>query len=125
MSPSKLARYALYAASLLSAVSVAGHTQMGFDVVFPSLSSKLALNDHGAVSAKIGWLEGNMVYGMMAILCAKWAKFGLNDNYDKAAFATVAAYKVFCGIGFARAGIYGPTIPLFGIPALVVSSQLL
>jgi hypothetical protein len=68
MPPSKFARYALYAASFLSAISVAGHTQMGFDVVFPSLRSQLALNDHGVVSAKIGWLEGNMVYGILGEL---------------------------------------------------------
>lgn len=65
MSPPNLPRYALYAASFPSAVSVAGHTQMGFDIVFPSLSSRLAVNDHGAVSAKIGWLEGNMLYSIL------------------------------------------------------------
>lgn len=68
MPPSTLAQCALYTASFISAISVAGHTQMGFDVVFPSLSNKLALHDHGAVSAKIGWLEGNMVYGIMGKL---------------------------------------------------------
>lgn len=65
MPPSNNAKYALYAASFLSAVSVAGHTQMGFDVVFPSLKSKVDANDRGAVSAKIGWLEGNMIYTIL------------------------------------------------------------
>ncbi|TAQ87442.1 hypothetical protein B7494_g4247 [Chlorociboria aeruginascens] len=125
MPPSKLSRYALYTASFLSVVSIAGHTQMGFEVVFPSLSSKLALNDAGAVSAKIGWLEGNMVFGIMAILFAKWAKFGLIGNHDKAILAGTTLYQIVCGIGFARSGIYKPVLSLFGVPLLAGLGRLL
>lgn len=68
MPPSKLAQLGFYTASFLNAVSVAGHTQVGFDVVFPSLRDKLILNEDGAIFAKIGWLEGNIVFGILGEL---------------------------------------------------------
>lgn len=68
--PSQLAQYALYSAAAISVASVVGHTQMGFEVVFPSLR-KAGEKDKGATSAKIGWLEGNQVF---AIMC-NWANF--------------------------------------------------
>jgi hypothetical protein len=37
---------------------------MGFEVVFPSLR-KAGEKDKGAISAKIGWLEGNQVFAIM------------------------------------------------------------
>ena len=66
--PSQLSQYALYAAAAISAVSVVGHTQMGFELVFPSLRTvKAGPRDHGAVAAKIGWLEGNQVFAIMGM----------------------------------------------------------
>jgi hypothetical protein len=69
--PSQLTQYALYAASAITAGSVAGHTQMGFEVVFPSLR-RIPLapkaekkHDGGAVAAKIGWLEGNQGFAIL------------------------------------------------------------
>jgi hypothetical protein len=67
MLPSLLAQYALYAASAISAASIAGHTQMGYEVVLPSLKRLVAgkKEDDGTVAAKIGWWEVNQVFGVM------------------------------------------------------------
>jgi hypothetical protein len=70
MAPSQLSQYLLYTAASISAASVAGHTQMGYEVVFPSLKRITVTaagkkHDDGAVAAKIGWLEGNQVFGIM------------------------------------------------------------
>src|SRR5205807_2514682 len=47
--PSQLSQYALYAAAALSALSVIGHTQMGFELVYPSLRTvKAGSKDRGA-----------------------------------------------------------------------------
>jgi hypothetical protein len=58
---SSLSSTLLYTASLLSALTVAGHSKMGFDTVFPSLTKVPAggLRDLGAGSARIGWWEVN------------------------------------------------------------------
>jgi hypothetical protein len=70
MAPSQLSQYLLYTAASISAASVAGHTRMGYEVVFPSLeritvTAEGMKHDDGAVAAKIGWLEGNQVFGIM------------------------------------------------------------
>jgi hypothetical protein len=62
--PSQLAQYALYSAAAISVASVVGHTHKGFEMVFPSLR-KAGEKDKGALSAKIGWLEGNQVFAIM------------------------------------------------------------
>lgn len=48
---------------------------MGYEVVFPSLKRIAGAtagkkHDDGAVAAKIGWLEGNVVYGVMGAFVA-------------------------------------------------------
>jgi hypothetical protein len=64
---------------------VAGHTRMGYEVVFPSLQ-RIAVtaagkkHDDGAVAAKIGWLEGNQVFGIMGAFFFFFSKLGLRDG---------------------------------------------
>jgi len=67
MPPSQLAQYALYAASAISAGSIAGHTQMGYEVVLPSLRRLITgkKDDDGTIAAKIGWWEVNQGFGVM------------------------------------------------------------
>jgi hypothetical protein len=142
--PFQLAQYALYSAAAISAVSVVGHTQMGFELVFPSLR-KAGEKDKGAASAKIGWLEGNQVFSVMdncsispilyvfhrivadqsGILYTKWARFGITDKYERAILILTVSYQIACGTGFARAGIYKPLLALWLGPGLATVSQLL
>jgi len=67
---SQLSQYVLYAAAAISTASVAGYTQMGYEVVFPSLrritvTATGKTHDDGAEAAKIGWLERNQVFAVM------------------------------------------------------------
>lgn len=62
--PSSLSSNLLYTAAGISALTVLGHTKMGYDVVFPSLKN-LAAGDIGAGSAKIGWMEVNQGFIVM------------------------------------------------------------
>ena len=62
---SSLARTLLYVAAAASSTTALGHTKMGYDLVFPALK-KLGIQDKGAISARIGWLEVNQGF---VILC--------------------------------------------------------
>jgi hypothetical protein len=60
----------------------------------------------------------------LAILYAKWAKFGIADNYERSILLLGAAYQFVCGAAYARKGIYPPLLALWLGPGLAVGSQL-
>lgn len=62
---------------------------------------------------------------MIGILYAKWAKYGLVDDYEKAILAFTVLYQFFCGVGFVRLGVYKPLIALWVTPAVAVSGLVL
>ncbi|KAH6663066.1 hypothetical protein B0J14DRAFT_570596 [Halenospora varia] len=62
---SQLSSSLLYTAAGLSALTVAAHTQMGLDLVLPSLK-KTNPTDPGLKAAKIGWMELNQGYVLMS-----------------------------------------------------------
>jgi hypothetical protein len=65
--PSTLSQILLLFAGTTSALTVLGHTKMGYDLVFPSLK-KCGPKDKGALSAKIGWLEVNTGFVIICTL---------------------------------------------------------
>ncbi|KAL6699726.1 hypothetical protein J3F84DRAFT_361578 [Trichoderma pleuroticola] len=121
--PSSSSSLLLYAAAALSAVSVAGHMQMGLDLVFPSLR-KTNPTDPGLVAAKIGWMELNQGFIWMSIMAVKWARHGLTSPFDKAFAAVFAIGNVAFGAWYARVGFPVILVPLWGIPGLIGLSQL-
>ncbi|KAH7417885.1 hypothetical protein BKA64DRAFT_653070 [Cadophora sp. MPI-SDFR-AT-0126] len=121
---SSLARTLLYIAAAASSTTALGHTKMGYDLVFPALK-KLGVQDKGAISARIGWLEVNQGFVIFSIFCLKWAQFGITDVYDKAFAGVYCACQFYFGWCYLKAGIKEPVIPLWGIPTLVGVSQLL
>jgi len=62
---------------------------------------------------------------MIAILYAKWARFGITDNYERSILLLGAAYQFFWGAAYARKGIYPPLLSLWLGPGLALGSQLL
>ncbi|KZP27899.1 hypothetical protein FIBSPDRAFT_283764 [Athelia psychrophila] len=122
--PSSLSSGLLYTAAAVSALTVLGHTKMGYDEVFPSLKNLAAAGDIGAGAAKIGWMEVNQGFFVMAVLCAKWAKYGVRGPYDKALLGMFASTQLWAGWSYLQLGITEPLVPLWGIPALVGLSQL-
>ncbi|CAL3967324.1 unnamed protein product [Diplocarpon coronariae] len=121
--PSTLSAALLYLAAAASAATAAGHTKMGHDLVFPALK-KLGVKDRGAISARIGWLEVNQGFILLAIFAIKWAQFGVADVYDKAFAAFYCAAQYYFGYCYLKAGITEPVVPLWGIPTLVGLSQV-
>ncbi|KAI6709407.1 hypothetical protein JHW43_008083 [Diplocarpon mali] len=121
--PSTLSTALLYLAAAASAATAAGHTKMGHDLVFPALK-KLGVKDRGAISARIGWLEVNQGFILLAIFAIKWAQFGVADVYDKAFAAFYCAAQYYFGYCYLKAGITEPVVPLWGIPTLVGLSQV-
>jgi len=61
----------------------------------------------------------------IAILYAKWAKFGITDSYERSILLLTVVYQMACGLAFARKGIYKPLLPLWLAPGLAAVSQLL
>ncbi|KAJ5050363.1 uncharacterized protein L3040_002246 [Drepanopeziza brunnea f. sp. 'multigermtubi'] len=121
--PSILAKALLYLAAAASSGTALGHTKMGYDVVFPAMK-KLGVKDKGAISAKIGWMEVNQGFVLLAIFAVKWAQFGMVDVYDKAFAGLYCVSQLYFGYCYLKAGITEPVIPLWGIPTLVGLSQL-
>ncbi|PBP28139.1 hypothetical protein BUE80_DR000893 [Diplocarpon rosae] len=121
--PSMLASTLLYLAAATSTATAVGHTKMGYDLVFPALR-RLGLKDRGAISARIGWLEVNQGFVLLAIFAIKWAQFGLVDAYDKAFAGFYCAAQYYFGYCYLKAGITEPVVPLWGIPTLVGLSQI-
>lgn len=74
--PSSLSSGLLYTAAAVSALTVLGHTKMGYDEVFPSLKNLAAAGDIGAGAAKIGWMEVNQGFFVMG-------KSYKLQNYDR------------------------------------------
>ncbi|KAH6718141.1 hypothetical protein DL95DRAFT_385933 [Leptodontidium sp. 2 PMI_412] len=120
---STLAKTLLYLAAAASSTTALGHTKMGYDVVFPALK-KLGVKDHGAISARIGWMEVNQGFVILSIFCFKWAQFGMTDIYDKAFAGFYCVAQFYFGWCYLKAGIKEPVVPLWGIPTLVGLSQL-
>jgi hypothetical protein len=54
----------------------------------------------------------------------KWAQYGLTTGYDKALLTWLAASQVGFGVLFWMKGIYLPLVPLWGVPAVTVLSQV-
>ncbi|KAL7936520.1 hypothetical protein V8C35DRAFT_295731 [Trichoderma chlorosporum] len=123
MAASSTSSFLLYAAAGFSAVTVAAHTQMGFDVVLPSIK-KADPKDPGLVAAKLGWMELNGGFVLMSIMATKWARHGLTSPYEKAFAAVYALNQITFGAWYARSGFPGALLPLWGIPALIGLSQL-
>ncbi|CZR64778.1 uncharacterized protein PAC_14677 [Phialocephala subalpina] len=124
MSGSTLSTTLLYTAGFLASATVAGHTKMGFDLVFPAL--KKAPDSPGTRAAKIGWMECNQGFVFMTLFCIKWANTGgLTDTYDKAFLGIYSAAQIWTGIAYIKAGIYEPLVPLWGIPTLAGAGLLL
>ena len=65
---SKLSLIITTFASVISADSIARHTQIGYEVVLPSFKRLIAgkKDDDGTIAAKIGWWEVNQVWGVMS-----------------------------------------------------------
>ncbi|KAL7914002.1 hypothetical protein GGI35DRAFT_439200 [Trichoderma velutinum] len=123
MAVSSTSSLLLYAAAGLSAVTVAAHTQMGLDLVLPSIR-KANPTDPGLVVAKLGWMELNQGFIWISIMAVKWARHGLTNPFDKA-FATVFAIgHVSFGAWYAKSGFPVVLVPLWGIPGLIGLSQL-
>ncbi|KAE8451719.1 hypothetical protein EG329_003176 [Mollisiaceae sp. DMI_Dod_QoI] len=125
MSPSTLSTTLLYTASFMASTTVAGHTKMGYDLVFPALKKIPASEQPGAKAAKIGWMECNQGFMFMALFCVKWANVGLTDTYDKAFLGIYSAAQLWAGIAYIRAGVYEPLLPLWGIVTVAGAGLLL
>lgn len=124
---SSLSTTLLYTASIVSAVTVLAHTKMGVDTVFPSLTKVPTggLRDVGAGAARIGWLEVNQGFITQAILCAKWAKFGVQGPYDQALLGMFTITQLIASVSYWRLGARDAATLLVGVPTLVVLSQVL
>jgi hypothetical protein len=59
-----------------------------------------------------------------ALLQLKWAKYGLTTGYDKVLLAWFATSQITFGLVFWIKGVYLPLLPLLGIPAVTVLSQV-
>ncbi|KAH8821791.1 hypothetical protein F5884DRAFT_851000 [Xylogone sp. PMI_703] len=105
--PSASSRYLLYGASAVNLITILGHTQMGLEGVIPTLT-KLGKGDPMVLSAGIGWWEINQLFGIMALLTAKWAKYGVTSSYDKAILGGVMATQSYFSLRYANIGLYGP-----------------
>ncbi|KAH8651528.1 hypothetical protein BGZ60DRAFT_187384 [Tricladium varicosporioides] len=120
---SQLSSSLLYTAAGLSALTVAAHTQMGLDLVLPSLK-KTNPTDPGLRAAKIGWMELNQGYVLMTIMATKWARHGMTSPYEKAFAAVYSLSQMAFGVWYAREGFPVVMLPLWGIPGLLGLSQL-
>ncbi|KUJ16531.1 uncharacterized protein LY89DRAFT_685477 [Mollisia scopiformis] len=121
--PSTASKFFFFYAAITAAGTVLGHTQMGYNLVFPAL--KKAPNSPGVKAARIGWMECNQGFAFIALFCIKWANHGLTSYYDKIFFAIYTVAQIWTGIAYLRAGIYQPLVLLWGIPALVGIALLL
>jgi hypothetical protein len=60
---------------------------------------------------------------MIAVLNAKWARYGVVDNYDRTLLFAGAAYQFLCGAAYARKGMYPPLLALWLPSALAIVGQ--
>ncbi|KAF7921520.1 uncharacterized protein EAE97_011309 [Botrytis byssoidea] len=117
-------RHLLYVCAGLSMFTAYKHTSLGFSELFPRIDRGLGSSEPlTAFSAKSNFLQVGASWALIGILQLKWAKFGLNNVYDKAILGWYGVYSFASGLGYFLKGVYVPLVPIWLIPALTVLSQ--